>query len=137
MRALIVDDDSANRFIIEQFLKPFGTTDTAANGEEGLQKFIEGLVNHQPYDLVCLDIMMPVMNGVELLRRIRSEEADRGIFGLDGVKVIMTTAVADKDTVIGAFRDGCEAYLIKPLNRDDLIRNLKTLKLIVDPALSS
>lgn len=132
MRALIVDDDSANRFILEQFLKPFGKTETAADGEEGLQKFVEGLVNHLPYDLVCLDIMMPGLNGMEVLRRIRSEEAERGIFGLDGVKVIMISAVADKDTVIDAFRDGCEAYLIKPLNRDDLIRNLKNLKLVVD-----
>lgn len=130
MRVLIIEDDKANQYILEQFLKPFGVVSVAGDGEQGLELFRKAIDSQQPYDLICLDIMMPGIDGVEVLRRIRQEETDRDLLGADGVKVIMITAVADKGTVVGAFRDGCEAYLIKPLNRDDLIRNLKTLKLI-------
>lgn len=134
MRALIIDDDKANQFILQQFLAPFATTSVASDGEEGLALFEKGIETQLPYDLVCLDIMMPGIDGVEVLRQIRAKEAEQGLVGLDGVKIIMISAVADTGTVVGAFRDGCEAYLIKPIDRDDLIRNLKTLKLIAENA---
>ncbi|MBN8547908.1 MAG: response regulator [Deltaproteobacteria bacterium] len=134
MRALIVDDDKANQFILQQFLNPFAKTAVANDGEEGLAMFLKAIESQLPYDLICLDIMMPGIDGAETLRRIRAEEANRGLLGLDGLKVIMISAVADTLTVVNAFRDGCEAYLIKPINRDDLIRNLKVLKLIPDTA---
>lgn len=134
MRALIIDDDKANQFILQQFLAPFATTAVAGDGEQGLDLFTKAIEQQLPFDLVCLDIMMPGIDGVEVLRQIRAKEADLGLIGLDGVKVIMITAVAETATVVGAFRDGCEAYLIKPLNRDELVRNLKTLKLIPENA---
>ena len=134
MRALIIDDDKANQFILQQFLAPFATTAVASDGEEGLTLFNNGIESQLPFDLVCLDIMMPGIDGIEVLRRIRAKEAELGLVGLDGVKIIMISAVADTGTVVGAFRDGCESYLIKPLNRDELIRNLKTLKLLPENA---
>ena len=130
MRALIIDDDKANQYILKEFLAPFATSDIAQNGEEGVAVFEAALDSQLPYDLVCLDIMMPGIDGVETLRRLRTAESEREIFGLDGVKIIMISAVADTKVVVSAFRDGCEAYLIKPVQRDDLIRNLKVLKLI-------
>lgn len=130
MRALIIEDDRANQYLLEQFLKPYASTAVASNGDEGLSQFKAALDRQVPFDLICLDIMMPGTDGMEVLKLVRKEEAERGIVGVEGAKVIMITAVADKEVVIKAFRDGCEAFLIKPLNPEDLIRNLKALKLI-------
>ncbi len=134
MKALIIEDDRANQFILQQFLAPFGGTQVAANGEQGLDEFRRALDGQIPFDLICLDIMMPGMDGLQVLKELRKEEAERGIVGADGAKIIMITAVNDKNVVINAFRDGCEAFLIKPLNHEDLMRNLKALKLVADAA---
>ena len=132
MKALIIEDDKANQFILQQFLTPFGGAQVASNGEQGLEEFRKALDGQIPFDLICLDIMMPGMDGLQVLKELRREEAERGIIGADGAKIIMITAVNDKNVVISAFQDGCEAFLIKPLNHEDLMRNLKALKLIAD-----
>ena len=130
MRSLIIEDDPANQFILKQFLAPYGQSSVASDGASGVELFCQALDKELPFDLVCIDIMMPGMDGLEALKQIRQEEASRGIVGLEGVKIIMASAVADSSTVIKSFREGCEAYLIKPLNHEDLVRNLRTLKLI-------
>jgi two-component system chemotaxis response regulator CheY len=86
---------------------------------------------NDPYDLICLDIMMPVMDGQEALLELRKMEARRGIMGLDTTKVIMVTAIDDSKNIMKAFRQGqCEAYLTKPLDRIKLIGHIKDLGLI-------
>ncbi len=86
--------------------------------------------DNEPYDLICLDIMMPNMDGREALKAIRQIEHEHGINGLDGVKVIMTTALGDSKSVIGSFREGCEAYIVKPVEKTKLLEEMEKLGLI-------
>lgn len=69
------------------------------------------LEEQDPFTLITLDINMPKMNGHETLEVIRKAEEQRGIGGLDGVKVIMTTSESSSEHVFAAFREGCEAYV--------------------------
>jgi two-component system chemotaxis response regulator CheY len=90
----------------------------------------------QRYDLVCLDIMMPEMDGHQTLQAIRQIEAAHAIDGLDGVKVIMTTALEDSGNVFGAFREGCEAYLVKPVKKAKLVESIEQLGLPIGQGLT-
>jgi two-component system, chemotaxis family, chemotaxis protein CheY len=130
MRTLIVEDDFISRHVLQEILLPFSMCDAAVNGREALEAFLLALDNGTPYDLICLDIMMPEIDGKETLKRIRAIEKDRGIVNLSGVKIIMTTALEDFDTIKAVFRDQCEAYLVKPITQQKLLKQIEELKLI-------
>lgn len=83
-----------------------------------------------PYDLVCLDIMMPVMDGYQALVGIRNLEKERNIPEEEAVKVIMTTALNEESNVKMAFELGCTIYSGKPIDQDRFEQALKKLKLI-------
>lgn len=93
-------------------------------------RFKEALSEGQPYDLICLDIMMPQMDGHDALAAIRRIEKEHGINGLDGAKVIMTTALSDSKNIIGAFRKGCEVYIVKPVKKEKLLEEMEKLGLL-------
>ena len=71
--------------------------------------------------------MMPEMSGYDVLEEIRRLETDRGIHGLSGVKVIMTTALDDHESIMDAFGAQCEGYLVKPIDRNKLYDQLASL----------
>ena len=130
MRTLIVEDNFISRCILQRLLSSYGICDIAVNGKEALEAFFLGWEEEIPYDLICLDICMPEMNGQEALKAIRRFEAEHGIGGTKGVKVIMTTATTDPSQILSAFNTGCEAYLIKPVERENLLQHLKSLRLL-------
>ena len=129
MRCLIVEDDATSRKLLQAFLAEHAECSVAANGQEAIETF-EGALFTGPFDLICLDIMMPGMGGREALTEIRKIEAEYGIGGLDGVKVIMTTALDDSNNIFGSFREGCEAYVVKPVSKDNLIAEIEKLGLL-------
>ena len=130
MKSLIAEDDFVSRKILQDVLSKYGESNVAIDGEEALQAFKDAFENNAPYDLVCLDIMMPIMDGRDTLRNIRAYEDKKGVEGLDRTKVIMTTAVDDPKSIIGAFREQCEYYMVKPIKIAEFTENLKELKLI-------
>lgn len=130
MKALIVDDDFVCRKVLVKFLSEYGECDVAVNGKEAIEAFKNALNENTPYDLVCLDIMMPEMDGQDALKQIREYEQEKGIFGFDCAKVIMTTALNDPDNIKTAFREQCEAYIVKPVDKEKLLNKLKELELI-------
>jgi len=65
---------------------------------------------------------MPGMDGQELLKKIRAYESDNNRFGLNSVKVIMTTAMQDNTNIMDAFRTQCEGYIVKPVEKEKLLR---------------
>ena len=73
---------------------------------------------------------MPEMDGHDVLKAIRKIESQHGIGGLDGVKVVMITALGDSKNVMGAFRTGCEAYIVKPVKKGKLLEEIEKLGLI-------
>ena len=131
MKCLIVEDDFASRSILNRFLAEHFDCDTAVNGEEALQAFKKALEANRPYDLICMDIMMPNMDGLETLRHIRESERLTGIALGDEVKTIMTTSLSDPKTVMNSFYEGgAAAYLVKPITKQRLELELRNLKLI-------
>lgn len=130
MKVLIVEDDFTAQKLMQAYLRDCADCDVAVNGKEAVQAFSDAWAADQPYDLVCLDISMPEMNGQEALQEIRRLEEERNITTGDGVKVIMTTAFGDKENVMTAFRVGCESYLVKPINREKLFTEIEKLGLL-------
>ncbi len=130
MRILIAEDDFISRTIMKKYLTQYGECDVAIDGEEAVALFRLAMDEGRPYGLITLDIMMPKMDGQNVLKEIRSMESDNKIYGGDGVKVIMTTALSDKKNVLSAFKSQCEAYLIKPIDKNKIITELKKLRLI-------
>jgi CheY-like chemotaxis protein len=104
---LVVDDNEDNRYVLTRPLKRlgYGDVDVAENGRIALEKLAT-----KPYDLVLLDIMMPEVNGYEVLERIKADEALRHI------PVIMISAVDEIDSVVRCITMGAEDYLSKPFN---------------------
>ncbi|MEN6424659.1 MAG: response regulator [Phycisphaerales bacterium] len=130
MKCLIVEDDSVSRELLRAFLKNHADCHTARDGREAVEEFVDALDADQPYDLICMDIMMPDVSGRDALQAIRQIEAEHGIGGLDGVKVIMTTALDDSKDILGSFREGCEAYVVKPIHKDKLFAEIEKLGLL-------
>lgn len=132
MKCLIVEDDFISRRIMKELLKGMFDCDIAVNGEEAVAAFRLSQEAKQPYDLICMDIMMPGMDGQEALRRIRDLEAEMGIPQQHEVKVIMITALDDPKTVIDSYyKGGATAYVVKPVSKQKLTHELRQLKLIV------
>ena len=131
MKTLIVEDDFLTRALLSAFLSEYGLCHVAVNGHEAIGAVKRALEEGEPYDLMCLDILMPVMDGHKALLEIRKIEEEWGVKGLDAMKVIMITAVEDFENIIKAFGQGqCEAYLTKPLDRDKLLAHILELGLI-------
>lgn len=131
MRALIVEDEFLNRKVLTSFLSKIFDVDVATTGVELLKAFREAHDESRPFDLILLDIMMPELDGMEALERLRAEEKKLDVD--TPVKVIMTTALDDPNTVIRSFHDGAaSAYIVKPVDRDKLFGELKKLGLPVE-----
>lgn len=130
MKTLIAEDDFTSRLLLQGILQVYGECHISVNGLEAVEAFRIALDSGEPYDLVCLDIMMPEMDGQAALKRIRGIEEEAGVFTTDGAKIIMTTALDDKKNIMGAFKEQCDVYLVKPIDRAKLVEQLKALKLI-------
>ncbi len=127
MRFLIVDDDPCCRLLLKAMLENYADCDLAFDGSEAVEAVRLSLQDERPYDLICLDIMMPGIDGHEALSRIRQLEKEHGIHGSDGAKVIMTTALEDARHCVQSFREGCEAYVTKPLTREEILDQAMSL----------
>jgi len=130
LKMLVVEDDFPSCEVLKEYLSEYGDCTTTANGAEGVEAFRNALDAGTPYDLVCLDIMMPEMDGHEALSTIRQIEQDRGILDSSGVRVIMTTAKDRSRDMIKAFDEGCASYIVKPIDQGKLIAEMQKLDLI-------
>ena len=130
MKILLAEDDFASRKFMDKQLSRYGECDVMVDGEEAVDAFLMALEDDEPYDLACLDVMMPVMDGYQVLKAIRDIEAQRGIPRSKGVKVIMTTALNDERNVKMAFELGCEAYAGKTIDVEKFEKVLNKLGLI-------
>jgi two-component system, chemotaxis family, chemotaxis protein CheY len=132
MKTLIVEDDFISRVLLQKLLTPYGPCHLAANGREGLEAFTLALMEGKPYDLICLDIMMPEMDGQEVLKNLRRLEKEEGVQADHQTRVFMTTAVDSMDHVMKAYyRGGCTTYLVKPIDKGRLLDALREYKLLL------
>jgi two-component system chemotaxis response regulator CheY len=130
MKTLIVEDDFTSRLLLQEMLRKFGEVHIAVNGREALQAAAVAMDAGAPYDLICLDIMMPEMDGHEALRALRAQEERHGIPLAHGSRIIMTTALDQIRSVIQSFQGFCDAYLVKPIEKATLMEKLKEFELI-------
>ena len=129
MRILLAEDDFVTRKFMMNFLAKYGDCDVTVDGMEAIDAFMMALEEDEPYDLVVLDIMMPVMDGYQALSGIRNIEKERGIDKEHGVKIIMATALNDEKNVKMAFDLGCTVYSGKPIDQDRFEQGLKNRSL--------
>ncbi len=127
MRFLIVEDDFTSRLMLQRIVKPYAQCDLAVNGEEALEAFKLAHQENQPYDLILMDIMMPIKDGQQALLEIREHERSMGLSPKNEVRVIMLTALGDPKNVVDAYyKGGASSYLVKPIDKGlllEVIRN--------------
>lgn len=130
MRILIAEDDLISRIFMKKFLAKYGECDVAVDGLETIDAFLAAFKEERPYHLVCLDVMMPKLDGLKVLKALRDIEKQKGVAPEDGAKIIMTTALNDKSTIMNAYDGGCEAYAWKPIETEKFIAVMRKLGLI-------
>ena len=127
MKILIAEDDRLSRVFLKKFMGNYGSCDVAVDGMEALDLFMDAIKDKEPYDLLCLDIMMPRIDGLKLLKAIRVLEKQHQ---LKHTCIIMMTALADVEYVDQALELGCDAYAAKPIDTDKVTLVLKNLGLL-------
>ena len=130
MKILLAEDDFVTRKFMTEFLSKYGECDVTVDGMEAVDAFMMALEDDEPYDLVCLDIMMPTMDGYQALMGIRNLEKERNITGDKQAKIIMTTALNEEKNVKMAFELGCTVYSGKPIDKERFEQVLKRFDLI-------
>jgi two-component system chemotaxis response regulator CheY len=124
MKILIVDDDEFSRVLLLDMLRDVGQCDMAINGYDAIDVFMRSRADGVPYDLICLDVIMPGIDGLQVLKQIRALEARDSISEAESVKVIMISSMSDLEHIMMAFNPACEAYMIKPFERSLLYEHL-------------
>lgn len=132
MKVLVVEDDYITSQVMKEILSGFGECDVAEDGIQAIDMFTESHIDGFPYEIIFLDIMMPGLDGQEALAKIRDIEKEFGIIGLDGVKIVMTTALDDFDNIKKAFKNQCEGYIVKPVEKDKIVKKLVELGFLED-----
>jgi two-component system chemotaxis response regulator CheY len=129
MKILIADDEPDVRMILKKLLEPYGELTACNDGQQAFDTYSKA-VDSEPFDLVCLDISMPILTGREALVKIRDFEKEKNISKEKCVKIMMITAHSNINNFIASFEEGCEIFLPKPFDKEQLQNNLKVLKLI-------
>jgi len=113
LRILVVDDSEDNRYLVAEYLRSSGCRlDFAENGQVALEKFCSGSKDAGSYDLVFMDLQMPVLDGYEATRRIRAWEREHG---RPSVPVVALTASALESEGNRAIEAGCTEWIRKPV----------------------
>ncbi len=122
MRILIVDDEHNLALLLQKLLKEYSTCDIVNSGSSAIESFQKSLLYKEKYDMIFLDMMMPVIDGHEVLKSIRSIEKTSGIIEPDSVKIIVTSSTDTYFSIYNAFKNECNEYIIKPLSQSDIDR---------------
>jgi two-component system, chemotaxis family, chemotaxis protein CheY len=130
LKSLIVEDDFTSRLLLQTFLARHGECHIASNGREAVHAFSMALTSISPYHVICMDILMPEMNGNEAMRQVREMELARGVLPGRGVKIIMTSGVKKVQQVFESFDETCDAYLFKPIDTGKLVKELHAFGLL-------
>jgi two-component system, chemotaxis family, chemotaxis protein CheY len=129
LKTLIVEDDFTSRLLLQEILREYGASHVAVDGKEAVEAVRIALQADEPYDLICLDIMMPEMDGQQALKEIRALEKSKPSMRKEA-KIVMTTALTDMKNVYTALSSMCDAYLTKPVHKAKLVQELRKLDLV-------
>lgn len=130
MKILIAEDDRISRSFLQKFMTGYGDVEVAVDGMDAIDLYMDAIKNKEPFDLLCLDIMMPKVDGLKVLKVIRQLETQHKQAAEKRLKIIMMTALADIGYVDEAFRLGCDAYASKPVDTEKVEEAMKNLGLL-------
>ncbi|MDP8264636.1 MAG: response regulator [Candidatus Aceula lacicola] len=122
-KVLVVDDNKNNCDLLVSTLDGLAVCDVCESGEEGLAAYKKSIEEKSPYSVILLDVAMPGIDGIDVLKSIRNKEEDRGVLEGKGVPIFMVTA--HKEPFMDAFNIGCTEYILKPIEPDKVILKLK------------
>lgn len=123
-RILIVEDDGDLLNLISAVLPADAYVDAERDGIAGVAAFRQALLSGAPFDTVCLDLLMPGMDGMRALRAIRRLEADHGQH-FECARIVMMSSARERTTVQTALASGADDYLVKPFTLDELLQRLR------------
>jgi two-component system chemotaxis response regulator CheY len=132
LKMLLVEDELTSRLVLQDLLSKYGDCHVAVNGNEAVEAFSSALLAKKGYDLICMDVRMPEMEGTEAVRQIRAIEEREQVFSSKGAKIFMTTSIHDLKTITSSFKALCDVYLFKPIDGAKLDEHLRAFRL-VDP----
>ena len=128
MRALIVDDDFYSRSFLEYILAPYARCDAAVNGEDAIMVFKKALEEGEPYSVIFMDLLMPVIDGPKALNEIREIEKDYGLTSDTVCKIVITSVLEDgEDTHNAMYLGGATSFLQKPVDEHSIMAELRRL----------
>lgn len=130
MNILIAEDELTSAEVLKKILEPYGNCVIVGDGQAAVECFVEQTKTDNPFSLICLDILMPRLDGIGVIKRVREYESSKGVNPLKAVKIIMTTSVDTPSDVLNAFRSGCEGYVVKPIQKASLLRELRKFNLV-------
>ncbi len=130
MKSLVVEDDLLSQQVVQEIIQEYGPVQIAENGKEAIKAVEIAFKENQPFDLVCLDLIMPEMGGVETLKTIRAIEEKKKIFPSDGMKIIVITVIDNIKSVSKAYYEMCDGYVCKPITKHSLLDEIKKHNLI-------
>lgn len=128
LKILIAEDDMVSRKLLFKVLSDYGDCDTVVNGIEAIDAYLLSIKEKNTYDMICLDIMMPKADGIQVLKTIRNLEKQYKIKNTS--KIIMVTALSETEVVDDSFEKGADAYATKPIDLDKFIEVMRNLELI-------
>ena len=134
MRTLIAEDDFTSRLLLQYDSVALWRMSHRCEWPGGRGRLRVAAASGQRYDLICMDIMMPELDGVAAVREIRALEETQGILSSVGVKIVMTTALTDVKDVVRSFRELCDGYLFKPIDAGQLLGHLQSMQLVAEAA---
>jgi two-component system chemotaxis response regulator CheY len=127
MRFLIVDDDAPNRKLLTDMVSKLGECEMVTGGQEALSAFKKGWEDWRPFNLILLDVLMPEMDGRQVLLKIREIEKDKKISEQHQVRIIMVTGISEEETVMQCLKNGCDEFIVKPVDIQLLFEKIKKL----------
>jgi two-component system, chemotaxis family, chemotaxis protein CheY len=127
MEILIADDDKHFRLLLTKLFKPSYHIVECSAGDEAFNEFKNQHGKKTQYDLVLLDLSMPGLDGLSVLKEIRKFEKEKRIKSSDKTKIVLITSDSKPDTRYESFQYECDAFLSKPLDMAKVARKFDKL----------
>lgn len=123
LKLIIIEDSSFARLVLSNYMHDFGYTnvDYPEDGAEGWELIAESLVDDEPYDVVITDLNMPGLDGLELIKRIKSDP------GSANLKILVISAEAEQAVIDNVLNAGAQKFLVKPVAKNDLKEAIESI----------